>query len=217
MKVAPIFKPLFPHIYHAGFQSQRYMNNILFRIAEYDPEDKSMKKLSDKSLASFLELSSSSSDWGGYCIFGDGLTQFYKKMNRYFLDGEKLFFETVKEEIPRKIWLSQKFCVLATWRNVDIDHELAHAFYYLFPRYRRTMDSMVRDWPYRDRAEKLLILDGYEKQDVKDEIQALLATSNHDFLENTYGFRKSWRVPKKFRKVFEDFKRDQAEKNLIKN
>ena len=64
--------------------------------------------------------------------------------------------------------------------NEAIEHESAHALYYLYPEYRKSCDAMIEKTSRGviDKAEKTLKDMGYGKNVVKDELQAYFSTND---------------------------------------
>jgi len=64
-------------------------------------------------------------------------------------------------------------------RDEVIEHEVAHALYYLYPSYKRQANALIKKLPKKvyDEAEKRLLRFGYAKKVIKDEIQAYLSTA----------------------------------------
>jgi len=60
------------------------------------------------------------------------------------------------------------------------EHEIAHALYYLHPKYRRKMKRLLKDMPKEESSSvsHLLIDMGYGKNVIKDELQAYFATND---------------------------------------
>jgi hypothetical protein len=70
-----------------------------------------------------------------------------------------------------------RFYVIATAQGNAraLEHELAHAFYYLLPAYRRRSLAIQKGGDFSDLIERLKEGEGYDPMVFKDEIQAILA------------------------------------------
>lgn len=71
--------------------------------------------------------------------------------------------------------------IIGTYKRDDqrsLEHEVAHALYYLYPKYRKTCNKLINQLPKTmvNEASKKLLKMGYDKKVVKDEIQAYLST-----------------------------------------
>lgn len=88
-----------------------------------------------------------------------------------------------------------------------IDHESAHAFYRMYPEYRKICDSVLRKIESKDmkRMTKSLLGIGYCKEMIKDEIQAYSATNSamvkHDHVGEFVG-------------IFNHFKKNLVKENI---
>jgi len=72
-----------------------------------------------------------------------------------------------------------------TSRNMVIEHEVAHALYYLSPDYKKKVNGLIKNLPKKiyNEAEKKLVKMGYGKNVIKDEIQAYFS------IEGLNGFK----------------------------
>lgn len=88
-----------------------------------------------------------------------------------------------------------------------LNHELAHAFYYLYPKYRKSVNALISELPefIIKKMEKELKEYKYHRSVFKDEIHAYCVSKAPTEIEKIL---KNRRIP--FRKNFNDFK-----KNLI--
>ena len=85
------------------------------------------------------------------------------------------------------------------------NHEIAHAFYYLHPSYKREMNKLIKEinkCSY-NKITNFLLNAGYTKKVIDDEIQAYLATGD-SYLQDD-GIKISKNITKKFQKVFEEY------------
>lgn len=90
-----------------------------------------------------------------------------------------------------------------SYRKETIEHEVAHAFYHLYPDYRKQCKKIIKDFRKKDikgykEAIDLLVQDGYDIDVAQDEMQAYFAT---DYCLDLLGTRKE------FISNFEDFKK----------
>lgn len=83
-----------------------------------------------------------------------------------------------------------------------MDHELAHAFYYLDNKYRREVNKLIYNLSKVKVSEmkKLLISWGYRKGVLMDEIQAYLATGLGSGQENIFSMRDCKKFIEHFKK-----------------
>jgi len=95
--------------------------------------------------------------------------------------------------------------LIATAEGSDsLDHEIAHGFYYLNKKYRRSMDAITTDLPDKDSLTVALIKLGYSADLVDDEIQAYLATTQLSELPTLFpDFDIDYGYISQYRHVFE--------------
>jgi hypothetical protein len=88
-----------------------------------------------------------------------------------------------------------------------LQHELAHAYYYLFPEYKAMMKRLSRQFRYKKEIRKALMKNGYCAAVVADEVQAYLATgtkaSNKADIEFTSGYKSEWKPFRKYFRLFD--------------
>ena len=81
-----------------------------------------------------------------------------------------------------------------------IEHEVAHALYYLSPDYKRKVNALIKNLPKKiyNEAERKLVKMGYGKNVIKDEIQAYFSIeglnsfkSREEFVANIRDFKDS--------------------------
>ena len=85
------------------------------------------------------------------------------------------------------------------------NHEIAHAFYYLHPAYKREMNKLIKEINKRsyNKITNFLLNAGYTKKVIDDEIQAYLATGDSYLQDDGIKIPKS--ITNKFKKVFEEY------------
>lgn len=116
-------------------------------------------------------------EWSGFNIPGGVLLKCIagvKDKNGYDIEMKKIS-KLISKEVGKK-----KFYLMGV-NSLDgavIEHELAHAFYYLDKKYRHGVNSLIdglsSDKVYK--MEELLISWGYRKKVLRDEVQAYLST-----------------------------------------
>jgi len=109
--------------------------------------------------------------------------------------------EAVDEEPPDKYYVIGVHSESSgdTMKEV-IEHELAHAMYYLNPAYKRAANKLLKNMDKKvyDKAEKMLLKMGYGKNVIKDEMQAYFSTneieenSKMDDLEESADFIRNF-------------------------
>ena len=104
-----------------------------------------------------------------------------------------------------KVKYTEKYYIIAAHEEKGddklehiINHEVAHAIYYLYPEYKNSCDELLKKISKKDyNNDKKTLLDmGYSKSVINDELQAYYSdingvlNSNVDFIENLNDFKK---------------------------
>lgn len=156
-------------------------------------------------------------DWGGFNVPGHVIGEFYQLFGSDLLMKEEILFDRIWPDDgtgnptpPRG-----PYYVIAMYDDECLDHELAHAMYYLDPEYKATADALVNglDPDVRKAVTKWLLDTGYSKPQVPDEINAYLSTDDKKSLSHHFGkeigklhkslepFRRAFLSQKKKRKL----------------
>jgi len=122
-------------------------------------------------------------DWAGFNIpsnvIEDFFDKFYAKFNEYDYNIYDKTFEDIHLEIENKIKQGDKYYIIGSEPNNKdtIDHELSHAFYYLYPDYKKQADKIISKIPDKsfNKIKNTLHDLGYNSKVIKDEVQAYLA------------------------------------------
>lgn len=142
-------------------------------------------------------------DWGGFNIPGNSLLDFFDK----FEDDLRTKEHNVKQIIEKHILDNDpNFYVIGSTPSADIlEHEYAHAKYYLNPEYRGACDYIYEDMPALVKSQisgKLLAM-GYDQTKVEDETHAYLATATISDLIDYLGFQED-NLPIKTIRAYQD-------------
>ena len=122
-------------------------------------------------------------DWSGFNIPSNVIEDFFDKFNSNFDKNDYNIydktFEDIHSEITSKLKDKETYYVIGSEpKNKDtINHELSHAFYYLYPDYKKEANKIISKIPEKSfNAMKNTLHDlGYNSKVIKDEIQAYLA------------------------------------------
>lgn len=150
-------------------------------------------------------------DWSGFNVPGNVVEKFYDLHWTEFLNKEKDLYTILKPFMEK---YGKEFYVIGTFKEDTIDHEVAHAMYYLQPDYQRMMDNLTKQIPnswIKDIYDSLKEL-GYCDEVLKDEVQAYLATSSYWYLLkhfNTINF--PWLMIHQYRATFKTAKEKYCE------
>jgi hypothetical protein len=107
----------------------------------------------------------------------------------------------------------EKFYVIGTLKGQQrvLDHELAHAFWYLYSEYHRKMNILLQQMnrELKNIATSSLMNMGYCENMILDEIQAYLSTTTkRNKLLEIFKWEKidKVKIPSNFKKLFKEFK-----------
>lgn len=142
-------------------------------------------------------------DWHAFNVPGRYVREFFRAYAGNLTPAEGAIARVEARNIDR-------FYLIGTYRNDDVDHELAHCLWALDERYRAHMERLlhIHDvcWTAEmGRLGQWLIAKGYEPAVVPDEMQAYLATNNIDDWRRDFGVADGTRLheaAKHFRTVF---------------
>jgi len=128
--------------------------------------------------------------WSGFNIPGDVFKEWFQKEM-----SDKTYWElALADEVEKKLDLTEPFYIIGGKKgdmNV-IDHEIAHALYYMDESYKAEMEEMNYNFfkKYRMQYSKMvkkLKKMGYGENVIKDEIQAYMSTSKKSELVEDFG------------------------------
>jgi hypothetical protein len=122
-------------------------------------------------------------DFGGYNIPGETIAEVQETgvpdFNRYDLAMDKAYHEVGDRLVKQGDRTYRPFYIIGTLKDHGVlNHELSHAFFYLYPEYRKEMTGLVRALPKRSRRKINKWLKGhcYCPKVYIDETVAYLAT-----------------------------------------
>ena len=193
MKIRVINK----NIYHFIAKTQHELTSTFVRLEEF--YESPFPEIQGKyfTLRKFKELYAASredgkftyfQDWGGFNIPGDSILEF----NKLFQDKTKKE-EAILSIISKYIkYNNNKFYIIGTIGEVEaLDHEYAHAQYYLNPEYKQRCEDIYKSvvpMGIRKHIATQLLKMGYDISKVADETQAYLATSKMGYMLETLNF-----------------------------
>lgn len=122
------------------------------------------------------------SDWGGFNIPSNAYEEFLSRFK--LCEKERRMANLVNSHKPKG-----RYYIIGTYgEGSALDHELAHAKYYLNDKYRKHVDYLTNDLPYSAFLDiKVHLLNGGYCEDVLyDEIQAYIGTSSKAYLDKIH-------------------------------
>ena len=148
--------------------------------------------------------------WTGFNIPGNAFTQWFRQNS-----SDKTRWETeLAEEVSKKLDMRKPYYVIGGKKgdmNV-IDHEIAHALYYMNVDYKSTMVEVIYQFYKQHRKEyskvvKKLKKMGYGENVIKDEVQAYMSTSTTKELVEKFDLdiKSTKAIRAEFRKVLSGY------------
>jgi len=149
------------------------------------------------------------SDWVGFNVPGNVVRKFFTVFEADLLDKEELLYQEIEEMIES----NDKFYLIGTYQDgAVVDHELAHAFYYLDIKYKKAMNAITNSLSAKVRKDMFAVItnDGYCKQVLPDELQAYCSTSTMVELTKQFDTKDlPWDVVLEYKKAFAAAKDDK--------
>lgn len=216
MKVKEIYK----NIFHVEANSQYELTSTFLRPQEF--YESPFKDIRGKvfSLEYFMDRYAKeygnftyTTDWSGFNIPDYSLRAFFASFSELY---DELLIKEIKLKtlLQNSLKSNDSFYVIGTFKSdhpSTIDHELAHAFYYLNPEYKIKVDSvlavMAAKYPkvYAHMRKKMKDV-GYGKNVIDDEIQAHLAVETPKYLKSELDIIAPPFIRKELKKIFKDTK-----------
>jgi hypothetical protein len=192
-----------PGVIYLKFANQYECCSTFMRMQEF--YESPFKEIRGKhfSLELFMDLYAKqqgnftyTSDWGGFNVPGHVVDDFYLKFQNGLLAKEARLFDLIYDGMGNL--RKDKYYVIGMYDEGSLDHELAHAVYYLNADYRLVVNSMVKSLPtyVSEPIRAWLLKKGYSKALVVDETNAYLTTSGKDELTKRFGKRVGNRFEK---------------------
>ena len=142
------------------------------------------------------------SDWMGFNVPSHSIKKFFAKFADLSDKEKKLKKLVDKIRYP-------KYYIIGTYKGEDLNHELAHGFYYMSPDYHDEMKRLIERCSIRRSMIKSLKEKGYNDDQIDDEIQAYLGTEKMSYLRTAFRkIRTSWKMIPKFRGIYKKFKKE---------
>jgi len=210
-------KDIFPGLIHIEFDTQEELCSTMVRMQEFyeSPFQEIRGKLFLLERFKTLYAASRShknysynTDWCGFNIPGHIIRMFYKLFSDHceLNDKEKAFLSLLPKELSTDGRIDH-FYVIATHKqdtntSETIEHEIAHALYYLNSDYNELMRESIQELGSElvDIFTEQLKEMGYDDSTIPDEIQAHLATDTEPYLLSAGVKNRDW-----FRFVFNVF------------
>ena len=212
---------LVPRVYVTTFDTQYALCMAFVRIQEFYESPKFKGKVF--SLEEFMDYWSEEfgngsftypSVWGGFNLPGSVILEWFGNFIAEKQEIRHKELELIKEIILavgsiEELSKSYIIGVHSKSEKASTEHELAHAIYHLYPEYKDSCDNLIEKLPKlvyaKSRAK--LVMAGYGRSVLDDEMQAYFSTSGKTQLDMIQG-----------RKMFRDnFKNFQKKLGAKKN
>ena len=171
-----------PGVVHLRFETQDKLCRALVRLQEFyeSPYDeiRGHHFSHDKFIARYAETHgypfSYYSDWHGFNLPGKAVWEFAKLFANDITNEEFDIIAAMKLHAGKYL--------IATHQELDIDHELAHALFYLDVEYLDEVDTLLDalDDNVVKALTEWLTKEGYTKSVLRDECNAYLSTNSAD-------------------------------------
>ena len=203
---------IFHNAYLVKFSSQYAITSTLMRLQEFYESPTKLKN-HYFNLEEFMDdyakkhgNFSYCEDWGGFNIPDFAIRKFESIFAGALIKKEQAFINLLANTIDG-YYAGDKFYLIAVSEDEYIDHELAHAFYYLIPKYKKAMNLETRAYGDLKALHIALLSKGYSYANFFDEVQAYLATSNKREIKSLLGYE--WKQPPiEHRQIFKRYKKD---------
>lgn len=209
---------ILPHVYHIEADTQYELTSLFMRPQEFyeSPFEEIRGKVftvetyMDRYVKEY-DTFNYNTKWSGFNLPDHALRDFFHKFywnNEPLLKKEHQLRLLFEEELK----YNDQFYVIGTFKQDHpntIEHEIAHALYYLYDDYHFNVTQLVRDIPlklHRKLKTKLKEV-GYGENVIVDEIQAHLAVETSKYMKGQYKVTVPLSLFKKFRKLFKDAKK----------
>ena len=166
---------LIPNVYLAKFENQYELTSTFMRIQEF--YESPFENIKDKNFSyeNFFDAYVKQGqltywkDWVGFNVPSEALLYFYMtfQLNKR---ETTLYAELAKQ----KLNCENKFYLIGIYRNQDLSHELAHAFYSIYDGYKKEAQQLVANLPKKEFNKRCqeLATSLYAPEMFIDEIQA---------------------------------------------
>lgn len=138
--------------------------------------------------------------WSGFNIPGHVLNMFFANFD--LTSREKALRDLIAKNTP-----GNRFYVIAARKGdaLTMDHEVAHAMFYLDEDYRKAASKLVKqmDPKLRKKLETTFKEWGYAREVYVDELNAYMSTSPADYMRKRFGLRGITKQMKPFIELFE--------------
>jgi hypothetical protein len=137
-----------PHIFCAKFSNQYSLTSTFMRAQEfYESPLKGIRNnffTVEQFMDKYAELKSNFSytnDWSAFNLPGHVVDDFISIFSFDFTEKEKKLFLC----IDKNRFVYKKYYLIGIYKEENLNHELAHAYFYLFEDYRKNVKKFVKE------------------------------------------------------------------------
>ena len=166
MRLQEFYESTFPEIRGNYFTFEQYMDRYAEEFGDF----------------------SYTSNWDGFNVPGHIVIQFFKTFTD-LSDHEKELKSFIEPALLNGRKKTAFYVIGVHQQNKDaLNHEIAHAMYYISLDYPSTMNTIINGMNRRlyNQMKKVLLKMGYCDNVIQDEIQAYLATSSYWYILKTF-------------------------------
>ena len=185
----------FERVFVARYPTQYELTATFMRLQEFYESPSPAIRRKVLSLEEFMDAYAAHygnfdyhTAYTGFNVPGITLGKFFNAYVGRLTRHEDRLFRMLTRWVPHFWGDAHPYYLVGIFRDEEMDHELAHAFYGLHARYRQRMDSAVRSRRDIRRIRAGLRSQGYNAGQYLDEAQAYLATSPSSELRERWGF-----------------------------
>lgn len=185
-----IEKPI-PEIIHVKAETQYELTSAFMRLQEYYESPYINIRGQYFTLEEYMDAYAANkgnftycTDWNGFNVPGEVVFDFdvaFGDDRRDLLKKEETLLQLIEDNRTTPL-----FYVIGTHDENEspIEHEYAHAFWYLFPEYKEAMKKRLKNMPHHIKTQACAGLSqlGYTTGVMEDEVQAFMATSDLGYL-----------------------------------
>jgi hypothetical protein len=204
-------------VVHLKYDTQSELTHAFIRLQEFYESPIHGIRGEVFSLDNFLQIyrhtydSNYFTDWNGFNVPGHVVMKFFDRFTN-FSDEEHMLAEAVMTMWDTRQIDIEHFYLIGTWKDEDIDHEIAHALFYLNSDYKARMSEEVMNakaFSHHRLYMPLthwLLREGYDRSTLDDEVQAYCATNDIADWQKVFGKiigTSMFQAAKPFRQIFQ--------------
>ena len=127
--------------------------------------------------------------WAGFNVDGETIEKFIKLYKHDFSTREEKLFTTVRNTLEQEEYSTYegKYYLIGTCSDLYVDHELCHAIFYLYPKFKKESLKLVKSLRKEqyNAVKDMLLKAGYATNVIDDEINAYIATSDMYYIKES--------------------------------